>query len=247
MDRRSLLEAGLGCAVGVASAGCLEAFSSESAWRDLVVDRPDAVYVPAKIDEMTTYGTATVGPYGIAVTATRPHSFFTVTGSETTQVSHRSDDSIHLMVSLWDRATGEFVPSSVRTTVGRDEDVVDDRQLWPMLSQRMGVHYGDNVALPADGPYELSVRIDPPAVRTTGEFDGRFADAERATLSIDYAASEIDALERTLLDVDQRGGRGPSSRWVTGKGAEARAGTANMATTVPVDTAATRQPRPLHL
>lgn len=203
MRRRDALRSGSGL-LGASLAGCLASLESESAWRDLVVDRPDRVYVPPKVDGMTTWGTETVGGYAVSLFATRPHRFWTVTGRETTQIAMREDHSVHLMASVRNPETGRHVPAEVTVSIERGGESVLDRTLWPMLSQRMGVHRGDNVALPGDGVYTAVLRVLP-ETRRAPEATG--AGFEPATVEIEFEFEErtIDALGRTILDEDRRG------------------------------------------
>lgn len=206
MRRRDALRAGAGL-LGASLAGCLDALESESAWRDLVIDRPDEVYVPPKVDGMVVWGTATTDDYALALSATRPHRFWTVTGSETTQIAMRDAHSAHLMASVWNPETGHHVPAEVAVGIERDGEVLLDRVLWPMLSQRMGVHHGDNVALPEDGAYTAVLRVVPEARRPPDLPDSSGPGLEPATIRIEfeYEAGAIDALDRTILEERRRG------------------------------------------
>lgn len=204
MNRRAALRSAVALCSGASLAGCLdvpEVLGSESAWRDIVVDRPDEIYVPPKVDGMVVWGTAEADGYSIALSATRPHWFWTVTGRETNQIAMRDAHSAHLMVSVWDADSHRFVPSEMQVSIQRDDEGVLDRTLWPMLSQRMGVHYGDNVALPDDGRYRATVRAIP---LETERFSRQF---DPATLDIEfeYSAEEIEGLDLTFLEESRRG------------------------------------------
>jgi len=85
MNRRRFLTA-TGTAAGLATAGCLEVFetATEETGRlpPLVEDRPDAVYLPASVEEMGTYGTKQLADGAeCSLHFTLPHRFWTVTGS----------------------------------------------------------------------------------------------------------------------------------------------------------------------
>ncbi|MFC7007012.1 hypothetical protein [Halalkalicoccus salilacus] len=205
MRRRDALRSGSGL-LGASLAGCLASLESESAWRDLVVDRPDRVYVPPKVDGMTTWGTETAGEYAVSLFATRPHRFWTVTGRETTQIAMREDHSVHLMASVRNPETGRHVPAEVTVSIERGGESVLDRTLWPMLSQRMGVHRGDNVALPGDGVYTAVLRVLPEA-RRAPEATGAGFEPTTVEVEFEFEFEErtIDALGRTILDEDRRG------------------------------------------
>lgn len=204
MRRRDALAAG-GLVLSL-SPGCLETLEREDVWRELVVDPPEGVYVPPKVDDMVSYGTATADGRTISLAATRPHSFWTVTGTDRARADVRDRHSIHLMASVHDAEAGIVVPASVTTTIRSRDEPVDERTLWPMLSQRMGFHYGDNVSLEGDGRYVVSVRIEPTSADVASSLDDPLETATTVDLEFDHVADEIEGLGRRLIDADE--GRG---------------------------------------
>jgi uncharacterized protein involved in high-affinity Fe2+ transport len=50
----------------------------------------------------------------------------------------------------------------VWATIRKAGKIVYDERQWPMLSEYMGPHYGNNVSLPGPGKYQLSLLISPP-------------------------------------------------------------------------------------
>jgi len=244
MNRRCFLRgtAAVG-AVGTAGlAGCLErlGFEEQSAWANppLVEDRPDAVYLPASREEMGMYGMATDGDYAAMLTYTFPHRFWIVSGGKEL-VEVDADDSLHLMFSLWDRETGTVLPVNTRLEILQDGSPVDIgvSSLWPMLSQRMGFHYGDNVRLPDEGEYTARIQAGPVALERTGAFDGRLG--SRATLEIDfeYARSDINGLSFETIDESKRGSRDalPLMDHGGGGSGNSSSGGRPMGTGIPVD------------
>lgn len=209
MNRRVFLRSAA-VAGGVGVAGCLErlGFEEESAWANppLVADRPDAVYFPAGIEEMGYYGRASDGDYAVELTYTIPHRFWIVAG-DTEQVDVDPDDSMHLMLTVWDVETDTVLPVTVDLELVRDGSVVEQFSPWAMLSQRMGFHYGDNVSLPEEGEYTARVRVGPVDAERVGAFEGRLD--ESTTLEVDFAfeRSDIHNLEFDLIDDDRRGNR----------------------------------------
>ncbi|WP_436343242.1 iron transporter [Natronorubrum sp. FCH18a] len=209
MRRREALATG-GCLLATGAAGCLETLRREDAWRELVVDPPEGVYVPPHTDETVPYGSTTAVGREITLLATRPHSFWVATGAERSRADVRSRHALHLMVDVRDAETGAIVPAPVTTRIrsgseGANGDRIDQRDLWPMLSQRMGPHYGDNVPLDDDGTYTATIRIGP----TSAEPVGSLGDLEEPTtvdLEFEYEAAGIEGLERRLIDEDE--GRG---------------------------------------
>ncbi|ELY60326.1 hypothetical protein C491_03490 [Natronococcus amylolyticus DSM 10524] len=207
MRRRDLLTAGA-LSSALSLAGCLETLEREDAWRELVVDPPDGAYVPPKVDEMLLLGTATADGLEVSLSATRPHSFWTVADGERARADVRDHHDVHLMATVTDAETGLAVPTSVSTAIHSREERIDERTLWPMLSQRMGFHYGDNVPLGDDGPHDATVRIEPTSAQVSGPLADRLDTARTVDLEFEYAADEIDSLERRLIDEDE--GRGES-------------------------------------
>ncbi|MDQ2049149.1 iron transporter [Natronolimnohabitans sp. A-GB9] len=208
MRRRAALAAGGSLLVGL-SAGCLdlERLRREDAWRELVVDPPDGAYVPSHADEMVTYGMATEAGREITLAATRPHSFWVVADGERNRADVRSRHAVHLMVDVRDAETGQFLPAPVTTTLEtRAGDWSDDRSLWPMLSQQMGAHYGDNVPLDGDGAYVATVEVGTTGADVLGEGAADLVDPATAELEFEYESDEIEELERRLIDEDE--GRG---------------------------------------
>jgi Fe2+ transport protein len=71
--------------------------------------------------------------------------------------------SFHLMVMLTDDRTNYTIPyASVWATIRRGSKIVFDERQWPMISEYMGPHYGNNVTLPGPGTYQLSLLVSPP-------------------------------------------------------------------------------------
>ncbi|MBB6644729.1 DUF7350 domain-containing protein [Halobellus ruber] len=195
-----------------ASAGCLGAlgFSRQSAWRDppLVEDRPEAVYVPAVTEGMGTYGRTTAGRYGVALTYSYPHRFWTLSGADLTKTVVEADDDVHLMVSLWDTDTGRVLPlnSGVTIEIRNGNGLVTQEVAYPMLSQTMGLHYGSNYVLDGEGEYEARVQVGGVSLRRTGAYAGAFESP--ATARIDFAFDTQELHEVSLSRPENAGERG---------------------------------------
>ncbi|WP_226479791.1 iron transporter [Natrinema amylolyticum] len=234
MNRRRFLRgtATIGAVGTVGTAGCLErlGFEEESAWANppLVENRPDAVYLPASREEMATYGMAADGDYAAALSYTFPHRFWTVeaTSDGKQLVEVDTDDSHHLMVTVWDRETHTVLPVDMRLEVLQDGSPVDAgvSSPWPMLSQRMGFHYGDNVRLPGEGEYTVRVRAGPVSLERTGAFEGRFESAGSLEIDFEYVRSDINGLSFETLDEDKWGSRDALSVMQHGEGSSGHDG-----------------------
>ena len=207
MKRRALLGA-IGSAGALSSAGCLSSYLKESPSYapPLVEDRPNAAYVPSHTEGMKTAGTAKSGRYRCALAYTYPHRFWLITGTNRKKVEINENDSLHLMVTLWDERTGVRLPSSsVNVEVSRPDETITRKSLWPMLSQPMGFHFGDNVSLPAETKYSISIRIGPSDARMAGALEGAFTERETLSLSLDYNKQTLK--EIPVNDLDNRQGK----------------------------------------
>ena len=211
MRRRDFLERG-GAIVGATLlSGCLErlGFETQSAWRDppLVADRPAAVYYPAIVEAAGRYGTATAGDLGFALMHSYPHRFFTITGERLTTVPVRSEDSLHLMAAVWDRRSGTVLPVDVGAAIETPSGERRTTTFWPMLSPMMGFHYGDNVALPGPGTYEISLQVGPLRTDRTSPLEGRLTTRRETTLQFTFDPGETYDLAIDRLG-DRAGTRG---------------------------------------
>ena len=215
MDRRAFL-AGTAGTAALGLAGCLDRFETRSAWEQppLVEDRPDAVYLPPAIEQMGTYGVHEVDGLRIGLFYTFPHRFWVVTGEDDSLVTIGDADVMHLMASVWDPDTGLVPPAEIAAEVRSGGERHQNYQLWPMLSQRMGFHYGDNVTFDEEGRYEIELRVDPTTARTSGAVDGVFAERASTVFEVEYASTDVLDLEFEFIDRDRRGDPGAVSLMV---------------------------------
>lgn len=209
MRRRRFLTQSAGLVGGVTLAGCTSLFETESAWRDppLVDDRPNAVYYPATVEEMERYGMAEVNGYKFALMYSYPHRFWTVSQGNRNKVVVDSGDSLHLMASVWDMATETVLPIDMSLEIRNDDGVVTEQSPWPMLSQSMGFHYGDNVVLPHEGAYTATLRVSPMQTKRTGAFEGEFTESQTVEISFEFDTDEVYNLDIQQLE-EQRGQQG---------------------------------------
>lgn len=195
MRRRDLIgTAGAGTLAGLA--GCMGGLLGSGSSSELlpVEERPDAVYVPSHYGGMKMVGMQQSGSYKCALTYISPHVFWLVTGDRKEKVEAKDQDSVHLMPVVWESETG-IVPPDINPQVNVTQNGEEVTQLkpWPMLSQRMGFHFGDNVQLGGNGTYQIEVSIGEPTVRRTGVL----ADNE-GEVSFDF---ELDFEESKLSDI----------------------------------------------
>jgi uncharacterized protein involved in high-affinity Fe2+ transport len=98
--------------------------------------------------------------------------------------------SFHLMVDLNDARTGVTIPyASVWATIKKQGRVVYDERQWPMISEYMGPHYGNNVALPGAGTYRLSLLISPPVSARHVEYRNVWLKPHRVMMTFNWKPS----------------------------------------------------------
>lgn len=196
MHRRTFLRAGTGIAGTIALTGCLSRFfetQSQSAQAPpLVENRPEAVYYPSHIEGMKMAGMAKAKWYMAGLMFSFPHRFWIVTGQNRKKVELKENDSVHLMASVWDRETKIVPPNAnLRIEVTKDGESVASKSLWPMISQNMGYHFGDNVSLSGDGTYTVTVRVGPMDTRRTGPLKGKFGEPAKFEFKFDYSQKKL--------------------------------------------------------
>lgn len=199
MQRRDFLRTGVGIGGAAILAGCTDLVETRpaSAFSEppLVENRPDAIYYPTHIEGMEMASMATANRYKIALMYSHPHRFWTVNGQNTNKVSVQDDDSIHLMATLWDNKTKTVLPyTNVSVEITKDGESIDSRSLWPMLTQPMGFHFGDNLSLPGDGAYTVSVRIGAIQPKRTGSFEGEFGEPTTVDMEFEYSRATRDEI-----------------------------------------------------
>ncbi|WP_132058701.1 iron transporter [Halorussus amylolyticus] len=209
MERRNFLRAG--ATLGVAGlAGCTGLFETTSANSPppVVEDRPDAAYYPTHIEGHAKPSMAEDGRLRVALMYSYPHRFWTITGADTNKVSIQSEDDAHLMATIWDSETMTVLPTAnVSAEISKDGETVDTRDFWPMLSQNMGYHFGDNVGLDGDGTYTASLDVGSMQARGLGDLAGAFEDG--TTIEIEFEYSEADKNEIMYEELsDQQGQEG---------------------------------------
>ncbi|MFA9428022.1 hypothetical protein [Natronorubrum sp. A-ect3] len=209
LDRRTFVQR-TGAATGIlALAGCLETDgddpdadeeTDDPATDDdamprfpVIEDPPAAVYRPTHRESMRMLEPITAGEYTLAPMLSYPHPFWLVTGGagedDVERVDPEQGRGVHMMFTLWDDETGIVLPvdTSATITVSQDGDRVGSpHSPWPMISQEMGFHFGDNVPLEDDGTYTVEVELPPIPTRTTGDLEGRFTDSETVTFEFEY-------------------------------------------------------------
>jgi len=205
MDRRTFLGVA-GAATTTSLAGCSSAFETTAGRGPAVLDdRPDAVYMPTHREGMEMVGMGMAGDLTVALMYSYPHRFWTIENEGGEYVASRTeiqqDDAVHLMATVFHEPTGTVVPATgVSTEVAQDGSLVSQETIYPMLSQRMGFHYGANFPLEGDGTYDVTVSIGGMNSTRFGAFEGLFGDAATATIPFEYSEAARNEIGYTLLE-----------------------------------------------
>ncbi|MFC6836925.1 twin-arginine translocation signal domain-containing protein [Halomarina ordinaria] len=202
MDRRTFLRATGGVSLAAGLAGCtsLDIITGGQRVPPVLDDRPDAVYLPTHREDMGMLGMGDAGSLKAMLSYSYPHRFWNVNGTEVEKTP--LDGDAHLMVTLWDPDSGVVLPRADVSLEVRQggSTVVGPEVLYPMLSQPMGIHYGDNFSLDGDGDYVARVQVGGLDVRRTGAFRERFAEATTVDVEFSYSQSRRDNLPYENFD-----------------------------------------------
>jgi uncharacterized protein involved in high-affinity Fe2+ transport len=137
-----------------------------------------------------TLGTADWQEMKIQARAMTAVPFVIFDGTHEQMVKPPKHVSFHLMVDLNDARTGVAIPyAGVWATITRRGHTVYDERQWPMISEYMGPHYGNNVALPGPGTYRLSLLISPPVSARHVEYRNVWLKPHRVTMSFRWQPS----------------------------------------------------------
>jgi hypothetical protein len=148
------------------------------------------------------------GGYKCALTYSFPHRFWLMKPNGITKVDIKSKDSIHLMPVVWDAQTGIIPPDiNPQVTITQNGESVDQFAPWPMLSQPMGFHFGDNAQLNGNGTYTVEVSIGGPSTRRTGSLAENQGNAS-FTFEFEFSQSTLNGISVTDLSDDKQGTKG---------------------------------------
>jgi len=134
-----------------------------------------------------TLATASWQDMMISARAMTAVPFVIFNGTHERTVKPPKDVSFHMMIMLSDARTKVPIPyASVWATIRKAGKIVYDERQWPMLSEYMGPHYGNDVALPGAGSYQLSLLISPPVSARHMEYDHVWLKPHTVTMSFDW-------------------------------------------------------------
>ncbi|WP_435196752.1 DUF7350 domain-containing protein [Natronomonas sp. EA1] len=205
MNRRHLLRAGLaagltglaGCTGGDGSAD--DSTTSSTPTTTPSVDLPSGIYVQQFRETMAMQGMGTAGPYRVGLMYSAPHAFWNVNGTSVQKTEAFGD--IHLMATVFDPETETVIPETgLSIEIEKEGEFVSQEVIYPMLSQRMGVHYGGNFGLDGDGSYTANVSVGGLPIETRGSFEGKFDAAASTVIDFEFTDEERAKVKSERLD-----------------------------------------------
>jgi uncharacterized protein involved in high-affinity Fe2+ transport len=132
-------------------------------------------------------GTAVWQGMKITADAMTPVPFLIYNGTTMQAVKPAKNVSFHLMVLLNDAQTNVVIPyASVWATITEGSKPMFDESLWPMISRYMGPHYGNDVALPGAGTYQLTLLISPPVSARHLEYQDVWLTSHKVTFTFHW-------------------------------------------------------------
>jgi hypothetical protein len=156
--------------------------------RARVEDPPAVVYKPSHVESVGMLEPIQAGDFRVLPHYTFPHTFWLMRGDGLKEVP-ATTDGLHLMFAVWDGETGAMLPvdAGLNISIKRDGELVQAPfPPWPMISQRMGFHFGDNVTFPSTGTYTIEVQLGPIDDRKTGVFADRFTETVSTSFEFEY-------------------------------------------------------------
>jgi hypothetical protein len=137
-----------------------------------------------------TLATATWQGMKVSARAMTAVPFVIFNGTREQTVKPPRHTSFHLMVMLNDAHTNVAIPyAGVWATIRKAGRIVYDERQWPMLSEYMGPHYGNNVSVPGPGTYQLSLLISPPVSARHIEYQNVWLHPHRVNVSFTWKPS----------------------------------------------------------
>jgi uncharacterized protein involved in high-affinity Fe2+ transport len=158
-----------GSAVGSSGPG----MTSMSGMKTTTIVNSRGVATPVPIK---TIGRGTWKDMDITAQEMTPVPFYIDEGTSYREIKPTPKSSFHLMVMLTDKHTGVAIPyATVWVVIKQHGKTVFNERQWPMLSEFMGPHYGNDVALPGPGMYHLSVQVSAPEAALHVEYGGMWS------------------------------------------------------------------------
>lgn len=161
---------------------------------DHTEEGPDGVHVPDHATAMTMEGTERDGDFRFSAMISSPEVFYFVEGEEVVPSELLDEHNVHMMASVWDPETGTALPETGLSVEVLDAGgtVVTQEVIYPMLSQRMGFHYGSNLALPESGEFTVRVSVGGMEIGRTRGFEGKFGEPASVDIPMSFSESKRD-------------------------------------------------------
>jgi uncharacterized protein involved in high-affinity Fe2+ transport len=141
-----------------------------------------------------TLATATWQGMKVQARAMTAVPFVVYDGTSGRMVKPPRNTTFHLMVDLNDARTNVPIPyASVWATIKRGGELVYDERMWPMISEYMGPHYGNDVSLPGKGTHQLSLLISPPVSARHVEYQNVWLHPHRVNTTFTWSGTRRDA------------------------------------------------------
>ncbi|MGH2892023.1 MAG: iron transporter [Solirubrobacteraceae bacterium] len=113
--------------------------------------------------------------------------FVVYDGTSERMIKPGKNTTFHLMVYLDDARTHVPIPyAGVWATIRQRGKLIYDERMWPMISEYMGPHYGNDVKLPGKGNYQLSLLISPPVSARHLEYQHVWLHAQHITTTFTW-------------------------------------------------------------
>jgi hypothetical protein len=206
MQRREFLTVTAGAGM-TGLAGCVSVLGDLGKQRPppLPENRPKAVYYPSHVDGVKIAGISQQGGYTCALTYSRPQRLWIYSAGQREKATVQPDDSIHLMPIIWETETRVVIPYLIpQIKIRQGNETIEYFSPWPMLTQPMGFHFGDNVELPGEGTYRVIIEFA--GIESAGPAIRRmkaFADNRSARFEFPFEFSQAKLNETTYRDIPQ--------------------------------------------
>jgi hypothetical protein len=104
------------------------------------------------------------------------------------------------------------VPSTATftATINKDGSFLTEATMWPMLSQPMGVHFGENVSLDGPGTYTVEMALVPPTSEMTGNVPEVFGERVENTIEFEVDEQTLEYGQMSLEGAGSKSAIGPS-------------------------------------
>ncbi|WP_435358611.1 DUF7350 domain-containing protein [Haloarchaeobius sp. DFWS5] len=170
-------------------------------------DGPAGVYVQSFQEGMAMFSPVTKGDYTFALMLAVPHTFWTVTGTDRTKQEKSDEQTAHVMAQVWHEPTKQVLADTdMSIEILKDGDLVSEEVIYPMLSQRMGFHYGGNFTLSGDGDYIAKLSVGKLGIGRLGNYADLFGSP--ATAEVEFALNDQTRSKITTKDLPSAGDKG---------------------------------------